>query len=172
MKQSTKPASARRAERTTYDRALDLLEARARSVAELRRTLIRKGEPAADVDTAIERLRTAGLLDDANYARQLARSKALNAGQSRRRIGQELAKRGVARAVADVAITQVFEEEAVDEASAIERVALKKLRTLAKLDAEARRRRLYGFLARRGYSNDDIQRTMRRVLSDSVAGDQ
>ena len=172
MKQSTKPASARRAERTTYDRALDLLEARARSVAELRRTLIRKGEPAAEVDAAIERLRMAGLLDDANYARQLARSKALNAGQSRRRIGQELAKRGVARAVADVAITQVFEEEAVDEASAIERVALKKLRTLAKLDAEARRRRLYGFLARRGYSNDDIQRTMRRVLSDSVAGDE
>jgi regulatory protein len=171
MKESTNPTGTRRSERTTYDRALDLLEARARSVVELRRILMRKGEPAADVDAAIERLRAAGLLDDANYARQLARSKALNAGQSRRRIGQELAKRGVTRTVADVAITEVFEEETVDEAATIERVALKKLRTLAKLDTETRRRRLYAFLARRGYGHDDIQHTMRRVLADSEAGE-
>ena len=60
--------------RSTYDRALDMLEARARGVAELRRLLIRKGEPEGAVDAAIERLRASGLLDDANYARQLTRS--------------------------------------------------------------------------------------------------
>jgi regulatory protein len=171
MKQSTNSNGTPRPERTTYDRALDVLEARARSVVELRRTLIRKGEPAVDVDAAIERLSANGLLDDANYARQLVRSKALTAGQSRRRIGQELAKRGVARNVADAAIADVFEHEAVDEAAAIERVAMKKLRTLAKLDAEVQRRRLYAFLARRGYGHDEIQRVMRQVLEDSAAGD-
>lgn len=149
-----------------------MLEARARSVADLRRGLIRKGEPEADVDAAIERLRAAGLLDDANFARQLARSKALNAGHSRRRIGQELAKRGVARSVADDAIADVFEDEAVDEAAAIERVAAKKLRTLHGEDAQARRRRLYAFLARRGYAHDDIQRVLARLLADDAASDE
>jgi len=171
MKQSTNQTSTRRAERTTYDRALDLLEARARSVVELRRMLLRKGEPPDDVDAAIERLRAAGLLDDANYARQLARSKALNAGQSRRRIGQELAKRGVARAVADVAIIEVFAEEAVDERANIERAAHKKMKTLSGLDALTRRRRLYAFLARRGYDAEAIGMIVTRLVGDEASAD-
>ncbi len=131
--------------------------------------LLRKGEAAADVDAAIERLQTAGLLDDANYARQLARSKALNAGQSRRRIGQELAKRGVARTVADVAITEVFAEEAVDESGNIERAAHKKMKTLSGLDAPTQRRRLYAFLARRGYDAEAIGRIVTRLAGDEAS---
>lgn len=156
--------------RSTYDRALDMLEARSRGVAELRRLLIRKGEPEAEVDAAIERLRASGLLDDANYARQLTRSKALGAGHSRRRIQQELTKRGVAREVSDEAIAEVFEDEEVDEAASIERVARKKLRMLAKTDDATRKRRLYAFLARRGYDSDDIQRVMKVVLEERGTG--
>lgn len=158
MTESNKP------KRSTYERALDMLEARSRAVAELRRLLIRKGEPEAEVDAAIERLRANGLLDDANFARQLTRSKAVGAGLSRRRIQQELSKRGVARDVTDEAIEQVFDEEGVDEEASIERVARKKLRMLANADDATRKRRLYSFLARRGYDNDDIQRVMRDVL--------
>ena len=150
--------------RSTYERALDMLEARSRAVAELRRLLIRKGEPEADVDAAIERLRANGLLDDADFARQLTRSKALGAGLSRRRIQQELSKRGVARDVSDHAIEQVFDEEGVDEEASIERVARKKLRMLTNTDDATRKRRLYSFLARRGYDNDDIQRVLRDLL--------
>ncbi len=158
-----------KAKRSTYDRALDMLEARARGVAELRRLLLKKGEPAAEVDAAIERLVAGGLLDDANYARQLTRSKALGTGMSRRRIAQELARRGVARDVSDLAIDTVFAEELVDEGAAIQRVALKKLRVLGNLDAATQRRRLFGFLARRGYENDDIQRVLREmVASDAI----
>lgn len=154
-----------RVPRPTYDRALDLLEARARSVVELRRALLRQGEPEADVDAAIERLRAAGLLDDANYARQLARSKALGAGHSRRRIAQDLARRGIARSVGDEAITEVFEEEAVDEAASIERVARKKMKTLLALDASTQKRRLYAFLARRGYESDAIAGIVGRLTA-------
>ena len=155
-----------RPKRSTYDRALDMLEARARGVAELRRLLIRKGEPEADVDAAIERLRANGLLDDANFARQLARSKALGAGLSRRRIAQELAKRRVDRAVSSEAIDDVFESEEVDEEASLERVARKKLRTMSKLDDDTRRRRLFAFLARRGYESEDIQRVVRSLVSE------
>jgi regulatory protein len=150
--------------RSTYERALDMLEARARAVTEMRRLLIKKGEPVDEVDAAIERLRASGLLDDANFARQLARSKAVGAGASKRRIQQELSKRGVTREISDAAIDAVFVEEQIDEADSIERVARKKLRTLSKLDAPTQKRRLYGFLARRGYDSDDIQRVLRVVL--------
>jgi regulatory protein len=151
--------------RSTYARALDMLEARARAVTELRRLLIKKGEPPEEVDAAIERLRAAGVLDDANFARQLTRSKALGGGHSRRRIQQELAKRGVARDVSDEAIEEVFEEEGIDEAAAIERVARKKLRLLGGLDLATQKRRPFGFLARRGYDSDAIARVLRVVLT-------
>ncbi|HEY9228464.1 MAG TPA: regulatory protein RecX [Gemmatimonadaceae bacterium] len=150
--------------RSTYERALDMLEARARGATELRRLLLKKGEPEADVDETIARLQRAGLIDDAVYARQFARSKALGAGLSRRRLQQELTKRGVAQDVTSDAIEDVFADEEVDEDAAIERVARKKLRMLTKVDDATRRRRLYSFLARRGYESEDIGRVMRLLL--------
>jgi regulatory protein len=151
--------------RSTYDRALDMLEARARGVVEMRRLLLKKGEPEPEVDAAIARLQENGLLNDANYAHQFARSKALGAGHSRRRLQQELTKRGVAREVSEPAIEAVFDEEGVDEEASIEKVARKKLRMLTKVDDDTRKRRLYTFLARRGYESDDISRVMRVVLA-------
>ena len=153
----------------TYDRALHLLAVQARSSRDLKRRLIQKGEPAPYVDRAIERLTSVGLLDDAQFARQLARSKAVGQGASKRRVQQEMFKRGVARDVADEAIVDVFEEEAVDETENAAAAARKKLRTLGNVDAETRRRRLYGFLARRGYGPDAIRETLHRVLAEPPA---
>jgi regulatory protein len=162
MRKTSRESS--RPKRSTYERALDMLEARARGAEELKRLLLRKGEPASDVDAALERLTRAGLVDDASYARQLTRSKAVDAGMSRRRIQLELTRRGVARDVSARAIYEVFQEEGVDEMAGIERVTRKKLKTLAKLDSPTQRRRLYAFLARRGYDSDDISNVIRRVL--------
>jgi SOS response regulatory protein OraA/RecX len=59
----------------------------------------------------------------------------------------------------------------VDEQESIERVARKKLRTLRNEDAPTQKRRLYSFLARRGYDSDDIARTLRLVLDSALAQD-
>jgi regulatory protein len=155
----------------TYDRALNMIALRARASSELRRLLIRKGEPAEFVDLAIERLVRAGFLDDASFAKQFTRSKAVGAGLSRRRVQQELARRGVARDVADAAIAEVFDEEHVDEEGTLQRVARKKMKSLARLDVAVQRRRLYSFLARRGYDSDDIARTLRSVVNDAHASE-
>jgi regulatory protein len=152
----------------TWDRATGLLAARARSRVELRRLLLRRGEPAGLVDRVLERLERAGYLDDADFARQFARTRALGRGMSRRRVQQELARRGVAREVADAAIADVFRDEGADEYAAVERLARKKLPGLARLDAPTRRRRLYAFLARRGFEAEDIQRVL-RALGESQA---
>ncbi|HJR41798.1 MAG TPA: regulatory protein RecX [Gemmatimonadaceae bacterium] len=147
----------------TVDRALDMLALSARSTRELRRQLIRKGEPEELVAIALERLARLGVLDDAAYARQLARSRIAGSGISRRRLQAELFRKGVDRVIAEEAIATVIDEESVDESANLERVAAKKARTLAKLDPETRRRRLYAFLARRGYESSDITRVMDRL---------
>lgn len=148
----------------TYDRALNMIALRARSAAELRKLLVRKREPPEYVDVAIERLLRAGFLDDTSFARQFARAKAMGSGLSRRRVQQELARRGVARDVAEAAIADVFTEEAIDETDTLDRVARKKLKSLARLDTQVQRRRLYAFLARRGYDSNDIARTVRDII--------
>jgi regulatory protein len=147
-----------------YDRALNMLAFQPRSARDLRRRLVQKGEDASHVDAAIERLVANGLLDDAAFARQFARSRVAGQGASKRRLQQDLFKRGVVREVADDAIAEVLTDEGVDEGEVVERVARKKARSLTKLDAPTRRRRLYAFLARRGYEADAIRRAMTAVL--------
>jgi regulatory protein len=144
-----------------YDRALNMLAFRARSSRELARVLVRKGEEKLYVDRAIERLTEQGFLDDVAFAQSFARAKVVGASQSRRRVQLELAKKGVARDVSDAAIEVVFDEEGVDAQAIVEAAARKKLRSLAKLDPAVRKRRLYGFLARRGYDGEHIRHAMR-----------
>jgi regulatory protein len=145
------------------DRALAMLAFRARSVRDLRRRLVQKGESGDVADAALARLVELGLLDDAAYARQFVRSRVQGAGLSRRRLEQELFRRGVAREVADTSIAEVMAEDAVDVDAILGRVARKKLRTLGQLDPAVRRRRLYGYLARRGYDPDEIRRVMEEM---------
>jgi regulatory protein len=155
----------------TYDRALNLLAFRARSSSELARSMVKKGEEKTHVDWAISRLQEQGLLDDAAFARSFTRTKVLGGKQSRRRVQQDLGRKGVARSVADEAIATVFEEEEVDQRAIVEEAARKKLRSLAGLEPVVRRRRLYAFLARRGYDVDDIRQVMNAVGSALEAED-
>ena len=159
---------------STFDRAMRMLGARARSARELQRLLMQKGEPAEASAVAIERLITAGLLDDGSYARQFARAKMTGAGMARRRLKQELVRKGVDGNVAERAIGDMVTDDAVDEDAILERVARKKLRMLSAADDVTKRRRLFGFLSRRGYDLAAIQRVTRGLLgaaSESVAHD-
>lgn len=146
-----------------YDRALNMLAFRARSSAELARALVQKGEDKDVVARAIERLTEQGLIDDAAFAQAFTRAKVLGANQSKRRVQQGLRKKGVARDVGDAAIAAVFEDEHVDQRGLVEQAARKKMRSLSKLEPVVQRRRLYAFLARRGYDSDDIRAAMSAV---------
>lgn len=156
----------------TYDRALNMLVANARSTRDLRRKLIQKGEPEAHVDAAIARLSETGLMNDETFARQFARSRVLGRGVSRRRVRDELFKRGVSGTAANEAIAEVFDEEQVDESALVLDAARKKLRTLGGLDAPTQRRRLYAFLARKGYDGARISEAMSTVLGAGADDDE
>jgi regulatory protein len=151
-----------------YDRAMMMLAARGRASGELRRLLVKKGESPEVVSEVIGRLTEAGFLNDALFARQFTRWKTGGAALSRRRIEQELMRRGVDRETARAAVAETFIEENVDERAAIEQAAEKKLRTLAKVDDQTRRRRLYSWLARRGYDADAITEVVGRLVGRGV----
>ncbi len=142
---------------TPYNRALDLLSARPYTVRQLRRKLLQKEVPATEADATVARLLGAGLLDDTRYALAYARSKLVGQGASVRRIEQDLARKGVAAEISKQAIADVVVEEEVDTRALIERVARKKLASMGDLDPVVLRRRLFAFLARRGYELDEIR---------------
>src|SRR3954471_3041471 len=156
----------------SYDRALNMLAFRARSSRELAQSLVKKGEERSHVEWAIARLQEQGLLDDAAFARAFTRSKVVGGKQSRRRVEQDLARKGVSRTVAGEAIEDVFEEEAIDQRAIVEEAARKKLRSLSGLDPAVQRRRLYAFLARRGYDLDDIRAAIAATGSIVTADDE
>jgi regulatory protein len=148
---------------SAYNYALNLLSARPYATRVLHRKLIQKQYSAADADNAIRRLVDNGLLNDSKYAEQYARSKMLSTGTSKRRVQQDLFRKGIKGDVATNAIANVLESEEIDPAAVIERVARKKLGQLGDLEPLVLRRRLFGFLARRGYDVDEIKAVVSRL---------
>ena len=148
----------------TYERALSLLSFRDRSVKELQKRLHEKGEDADRIAPTIERLQQSGLLDDSRFAAERARAGLVGKARSRRQIEHDLAQRGVTREVASAAIQQVLAEEGTSELEVAVRAARKKAKSLAGHDPQAQRQKLYGFLARQGYTPDLVRRAMRAVL--------
>jgi regulatory protein len=149
----------------TLDRAMNMLEFRSRATKELGQKLKQKGEQKEHIDEALERLTKAGFLDDANYARQFTRSKITSSGFGSRRVSFELSRRGVSREVTSQAIADVKEHDQVDEKETLEKAAIKKLRSLARYEPDVQKRRLYGFLARRGFSGEDISKAMKKLFA-------
>ena len=141
-----------------------MLESRARSARDLRKRLILKGEPAALVDKAIARLIELRYLDDAEYARAVARSRIEGSGWSGHRLRQELWKRGINRGVAEEALREVGEEMEETQDAQLEKLARKRAATLKDEEPVARRRRLTAYLARRGYDLEDVLKVVARVL--------
>jgi regulatory protein len=145
---------------TAYNYALNLLAARPYASRALHRKLIQRKYPAADADDAIRRLVDNGLLNDEKFAEQYARSKMLSTGASKRRLTQDLYRKGIKGDVATAAIAHVVEQDEIDPAAVIERVARKKFAQLGDLEPVVLRRRLFAFLARRGYDLDEIKRVV------------
>jgi len=149
-----------------FDRAAAALGRRARSAHELERWLLQRGFDRGDVTDAVQRLTEIGAIDDSQFARAFARSRALGKGMSKRRLAQELSRRGVDSKMANAAIADVLEEESVDERALLEAAARKKLAVLRGQEPDAVRKRLYGYLARRGYDSADIAAVLRSIMAD------
>jgi regulatory protein len=150
---------------STLAHAVEALARSARSANELARWLAQREHPADEISAAIARLTERGMLNDADYALAFARSRAIGRGMSRRRIQAELYRRGVARDLVDAAINAVMTDEKVDERAMVEAAGAKKVRSLTKLEPDVQRRRLYSFLARKGYPPDLVRETVKKLIA-------
>lgn len=155
------------------DLCLRLLADRARSRAELATKLEQKGFAADVAERALGRLVEVGLIDDADFAQQWARSRHLHAGKGKRAIALELRRKGIDDDDAQAALEQI---DSSDERERAVDLVRKKLRTQAPLPTEGDRReiaaerdklvrRLVGMLARRGYAQGMAFEVVREELA-------
>ncbi len=136
--------------------ALRALARRAHARFDLRRRLLQKQHPPGAVDAALERLDSAGLLDDARFAADYAAAKARR-GRGPSRLVRDLQAQGIDRRLAEDAVRTSLAAEGVDPADAVRALAEKRARQLAGLPAPVRKRRLVAFLTRRGFGGSEIQ---------------
>lgn len=135
------------------ERALYFLGLRDYACKELEQKLLTEASPEVAA-AVVERLREVGLLDDERYATRLARSLSEVKHYPRRRIEQELRRRGIAPLVAQAAAEEVDGED-YEQA-----LALLQKKYYNKLNDPDSRRRVIAALARRGFSYGAIRRAM------------
>lgn len=104
--------------------------------------------PAECIDQMLDRYTELGLIDDAEYASVLVRSKLRSAHHSRRALRQDLAKVGIARELADAAVNAVTAEE---EEAAARAFVDKKLASMSRYEPHVIERRIVAALGRRGF---------------------
>lgn len=136
--------------------ALRALARRAHARFDLRRRLLQKQHPPAAVDGALDRLGAAGLLNDAQFARDFAAAKARR-GRGPARLVRDLQSQGIDRRIAEDAVRTSLADEGVDPEQAVRALAEKRAQQLAGLPAPVRKRRLVAFLVRRGFGGAEIR---------------
>jgi regulatory protein len=125
---------------------------------QLREIMIRREIPAEIFEPLLERFKEAQLIDDTEFARAFVASRT-RAGKSVNAIRRELRNKGVEQRVIAVATELISVEDEVSRASEL---AQAKLARMSALEPMVARRRLQGFLARRGYSSQVISAAMRQ----------
>ena len=135
--------------------ALRLLGRRDYTTEELRTRLIARGFSPDDVARALEALVADGLADDRRAARTHIRTGSRVKGRGRRRLRQELDRRGLSAEIATEALAEHSDD---DELAALRRV-LARRRVKGRLSM-AERRRLFQQLLRRGFAPDVIARAL------------
>lgn len=142
--------------------AYRFLATRPRSRAEIEAKLHERKFDDATIDGVLASLVRLGYVNDRQFADQWSRSRIRLRGFGRRRIEGELRNKGINRDTIQEVLAEVLGE--VKEIETAKLVAKKKLNTMRSVDRSALRRRLAGFLERKGFSFEII----RMVLTESA----
>jgi len=143
-----------------YDKTLRYLSFRPRSTEEIKQYLNQQEAGKRTQSLIIEKLIDQKLIDDETFARWWTdqRRKFRNQGEKLTRI--ELINKGIERDLID----KIFAENPVNEDVLIEELIRKKLPKLGRLPLPERKKKLYGFLLRRGYGWGEIRTIVDKML--------
>jgi len=145
---------------TAHDRALRFLSYRPRSCAEVKDYLERRKVPPPIALLTVDRLTGSGLLDDEAFARYWVENREAFRPRGKRALRFELRGKGVPDKIIDHAV------EDVDEYKSADRAARDRARRLSQLDYQTFRRRLGGFLQRRGFDYGIVKETVNRLWQE------
>jgi regulatory protein len=145
-------------------RAIAMLARARRTRRELERRLQRIEPDRTLVADALRRLDDQGIPGDDNVARAEASAR-LRRGDGPARIRQEMRRKGLDERTTSTALREAIEEEGFDEVAACRRIAERRYRSLDRLERSVARRRLTGFLLRRGYGSATIQQVVRELMA-------
>src|SRR5262249_22872380 len=117
--------------------------------------------PEEEIDSALERLRENGALDDSRVARTHAQTALTVKGRGRLRILRELQERGISREDAASAVGAIIGSS--DERALVARAIEKRLRTRRRPTDQAGFARLYQFLMRQGFTPSAVSAELRKL---------
>ena len=148
----------------TFDRAVNLLTYKPRSIKELRERLLEKDwRNEQIVQETIEKLEKYGYLNDAQFAKDFASSKLRQKPVGKRVLKQKLVQRKLGKETVEEAIEKAFEETPEEEI--IERAIEKRLRVKGIPKEREEVKKFYDFLLRQGFSYDLVRDKMREIAA-------
>src|SRR5258708_7875253 len=154
----------------TFERAVKLLAAKARSVAELRERLLEgRGANESVVETVISRLREYGYLDDERFALSYASLKVKQRPIGRRRLERELRMKKVESSVADEALELVYAE--TSEEQLIDQAIEKRIRLRGKPNDRLEAKSLFDHLLRQGFPFELVSEKVRATSQKDLDED-
>jgi regulatory protein len=142
------------------DSALRFLEYRPRSTAEVRQNLNKKQLPPQIIEDAMARLQNLGYLDDEQFARFWVENRDTFKPRGPLALRMELRQKGVADPIIDRVVSTI------DTQDAAYRAAQKKLRRYRGETVFDFKRKLGGFLGRRGFDFDVINDVLHRIIQE------
>ncbi|MDQ3686536.1 MAG: recombination regulator RecX [Acidobacteriota bacterium] len=154
----------------TLQRAVKLLAAKPRSIAELRERLLEKewtNEEA--VEAALAKLAEYGYLDDERFAFGFASSRVRQKPIGRQRLARDLQTKQVSRETAEEALNLVYAETPEEEL--ITRAIEKRTRLRGRPTTRAEVKSLFDHLLRLGFSYDLVIRKVRAASAVQVDED-
>jgi len=150
-----------------YQQALHFISFRPRSEAEVQKKLAEKGAEPEIIESVLVRLRTAQLVGDDQFARKWVDNRSAFRPRSYRMLRYELHQKGVG----EVFIQQALAEAEIEPDLAYQ-AGIKYARRLEGLDWELFRKRLSGFLGRRGFSYGTIAPVVRQIWDEIHSAEQ
>ncbi|PEN14495.1 recombinase RecX [Longibacter salinarum] len=140
-------------------RAFKYLAHKPRTETEVRRKLRGLDLGRRVIDRVIERLYELDYLDDEQYARDYTHNRFSNKGYGPIRIERELTERGIDRHLAERTVARFF-EEASELDAAREQARKRWPRVAGEQDVRKQKRKLLGYLQRRGFTPDVVYRVV------------
>jgi len=148
--------------------ALHALGRKGVSVSEMSKLLKSRDLDEETVEAEIARLEAVGLLDDGALAETLVRTLQERKGLGRSGVSNELRRRGIEQEAITLALET--DDDGDDEAARALELALKRAPQLRSYDNDTAKRRLSGFLMRRGYSGQVVSAAVNAALDANGGG--